>query len=139
MVNPMAWTSRSRRFFPGLARAFTLVELLVVLAIVALLLTLAVPRYFHSVDGSKEAILAENLRIVRETIDKFYGDTGRYPESLEELVERKYLRNPPFDPITENTDTWVLIAPEDRGKGNVYDLKSGAGGQTRNGIPYSSL
>ena len=77
---------------------FTLIELIVVMAIVALLATLALPRYFHSVDHSKETVLRENLRIVRETIDKFYGDTGRYPDSLEELVERKYLRTLPVDP-----------------------------------------
>lgn len=118
---------------------FTLIELLVVLAIVALLLTLAVPRYFQSIDASKETILVENLRTVRETIDKFYGDTGHYPESLEELVERKYLRQLPLDPITESTDTWVIIAPEEMDKGNVYDLKSGATGETRAGKPYSEL
>jgi len=73
-------------------RGFTLIELIVVMAIVSLLLTLALPRYFQSIDTSKETVLKENLRTVRETIDKFYGDTGRYPESLEELVERKYLR-----------------------------------------------
>lgn len=118
---------------------FTLIELLVVLAIVALLLTLAVPRYFQSIDASKETILAENLRTVRETIDKFYGDTGRYPESLEELVEKKYLRQLPQDPLTESTSTWVIIAPEEMDKGNVYDLKSGATGETRDGKPFSEL
>ena len=61
---------------------FTLIELLVVLSIIALLLTLAVPRYFHSIEVSKEAVLRENLHLVRETIDKFYGDKGRYPDSL---------------------------------------------------------
>jgi general secretion pathway protein G len=81
-------------------RGFTLIELLVVLSIIALLLTLAVPRYFHSIDTSKEAVLSENLHIVRETIDKFYGDKGRYPESLEELVSERYLRALPHDPVT---------------------------------------
>lgn len=118
---------------------FTLIELLVVLAIVALLLTLAVPRYFQSIETSKEAILSENLRITRETIDKFYGDTGRYPESLAELVEKKYLRSLPVDPITESTTTWVIVPPEDTDKGNVYDIKSGASGSAKGGKPFAEL
>jgi general secretion pathway protein G len=87
-----------------------------VLSIIALLLTLAVPRYFHSIDTSKEAVLSENLRIVRETIDKFYGDKGRYPESLEELVSERYLRALPHDPVTGSTSTWTIIAPETPGR-----------------------
>lgn len=124
---------------PKRSSAFTLIELLVVLAIVASLLTLAVPRYFQSIDKSKETILAENLRITRETIDKFYGDTGRYPESLEELVEKKYLRALPVDPITENNTAWQIIAPEDSDKGKVFDIKSTAPGKNRDGIPYADL
>lgn len=118
---------------------FTLIELLVVLAIIAVLLTIAVPRYFHSVDRSKDVVLIENLRVVRETIDKFYGDTGRYPESLEELVERKYLRSLPRDPVTDRDDSWVLLPPEGDAKGNVYDVKSGATGQTQDGKAYKDL
>jgi general secretion pathway protein G len=118
---------------------FTLIELLVVLAIVSLLLTLAAPRYFQSLETSKEAILAENLRTVRETIDKFYGDQGHYPESLDELVERHYLRSLPYDPMTESTATWTLVPPTTNAPGKVYDLKSGAEGQTRDGRPYKEL
>lgn len=121
------------------ASAFTLIELLVVLAIVALLLSLAVPRYFQSIDSSRETILLENLRITRETIDKFYGDTGRYPDSLEELVQKKYLRAVPVDPITESTTTWQIIAPENDSKGNVVDIKSGAIGNNRHGQPFAEL
>lgn len=119
--------------------AFTLIELLVVLAIVALLLTLTVPRYFQSIDTSKETILVENLRITRETIDKFYGDTGRYPESLEELVEKKYLRSLPVDPVIDSSTAWQIIAPEDSDKGNVFDIKSTAPGTNRQGIAYADL
>ncbi|MBC3873726.1 type II secretion system protein [Undibacterium flavidum] len=115
---------------------FTLIELLVVLAIIALLATLSVPRYFQNIDTAKETVLADTLRVTRETIDKFYGDTGRYPESLEELVEKKYLRAPPFDPINENSTTWELIAPEGDNKGNVYNIKSTANGNDRHGKPY---
>lgn len=125
--------------YPAYQSAFTLIELLVVLAIVALLLTLAVPRYFQSIDRAKETILVENLRLTRETIDKFFNDKGRYPESLEELVEQKYLRNIPVDPITESTTTWTLIPPEESSKGNIYDLKSGAQGTTADGKAYSEL
>lgn len=126
--------SRSR-----LARAFTLIELIVVLAIVSLLLTIALPRYFQSIDVSKDTVLKENLRIMRETVDKFYGDTGRYPESLEELVERKYLRAIPPDPITEKRDTWTIIPPDGDAKGRVYDIRSSAPGSTVDGKPYSEL
>lgn len=122
-----------------ISHGFTLIELLVVLAIVALLLTLAVPRYFQSIDSSKETILVENLRITRETIDKFYGDTGRYPETLEELVEKRYLRAVPADPITEMNTTWQIVSPPDNSKGNVFDIKSGAIGTNRQGKPYAEL
>ncbi|HEY8102470.1 MAG TPA: type II secretion system protein [Burkholderiaceae bacterium] len=118
---------------------FTLIELLVVLAIVALLLTLAMPRYFQSIDTSKDAILRDNLRITRDTIDKFYGDTGRYPKSLDELVEKKYLRALPLDPITDSTSTWVIVPPDDPDKGSVYSIKSGAPGNTKDGKPYADF
>lgn len=118
---------------------FTLIELLVVLAIIALLLTLAVPRYFQSIDKSKEAVLTENLRAVRETIDKFYGDTGRYPESLQELVDRHYLRSLPIDPVTESNKTWILVPPNNEDKGKIYDIRSGAPGNGQSGKGYSQL
>jgi general secretion pathway protein G len=123
----------------GRYTGFTLIELLVVLGIIALLASLAVPRYFQSIDTAKETILADNLQITRSTIDKFYGDTGRYPESLNELVEKKYLRALPFDPITESTTTWLIEAPENGAKGNVYNIKSNAPGVDRNGKPFSDL
>jgi general secretion pathway protein G len=118
-------------------RAFTLIELLVVLGIVALLLTLAVPRFFPSVDKAKETILAENLRNTRAVIDQFYADTGRYPDSLEQLVEKKYLPAVPFDPVADSDATWVIVPPEDPGKGAVWSIRSGAQGKDRNGKPYS--
>jgi general secretion pathway protein G len=118
------------------SRGFTLIELLVVLAIVALLLTLAMPRFFPSVDSAKETILAENLRTTRAVIDQYYADTGRYPESLEQLVEKKYLPAIPFDPIAGSGDTWTVTAPESPDKGGLRDLHSGAPGTGRNGRPY---
>ncbi|MCU6498903.1 type II secretion system GspH family protein [Rugamonas sp. A1-17] len=118
-------------------KGFTLIELLVVLGIVALMLTLAVPRYFPSIDKSKEVVLADNLRNVRQVLDQYYGDTGRYPDSLEQLVEKKYLRAMPVDPVTESDTTWIIVPPEDAGKGGVYNIKSGAPGNDRSGKPYS--
>jgi general secretion pathway protein G len=118
-------------------KGFTLIELLVVLGIIALLLTLAVPRYFPSVDKTKETILADNLRSTRAIIDQFYGDTGRFPDSLEQLVEKKYLRAVPIDPITEKNDSWTIVPPDDVSKGGVADIKSGAPGNDRSGKPYS--
>jgi general secretion pathway protein G len=116
---------------------FTLIELLVVLAIIALLLTLAVPRYFPTVDHTKEVILSDNLRNLRITIDQYYDDTGRYPDSIDQLVEKKYLRDAPVDPITESTSTWIVVPPEDVTKGGVYNVRSGAPGNDRNGKPYA--
>ena len=116
---------------------FTLIELLVVLAIVALLMTISVPRYFRSVDQSKEAILKENLHVTRAAIDSFYGDNGRYPLSLSELVERGYLRAPPLDPITDSQSTWILVPPAS-GDG-VFDIRSGAAGRARSGLPLGAL
>ena len=84
-----------------MAKGFTLIELLIVLAIIAVMLTISLPSYFHSIDASKEKILAENLHATRDAIDKFYGDVGRYPDSLDELVEKHYLRAAPVDPVTE--------------------------------------
>jgi general secretion pathway protein G len=118
-------------------RGFTLIELVVVLGIVALLLTLAVPRFFPSVDKTKETILAENLRTMRAVIDQFYADTGRYPDSLDQLVEKKYLPRLPFDPVLDSDAGWVVVPPEDPSRGNVYDIRSGAEGKGRNGKPYS--
>jgi len=118
------------------AAGFTLIELLVVLAIVALLLSLAVPRFLPRVDIAKETILANNLRNTREVIEQFHADTGRYPDSLDQLVEKKYLPNLPVDPITESSATWIIVPPEDSSTGAVYSIESGASGKGRGGRPY---
>ena len=116
---------------------FTLIELLVVMAIIALLLTLAVPRYFGSLERSKEAVLREDLYQLRDAIGKYYGDKGKYPESLDALVSEKYIRSLPPDPITESKTTWVIVPPEDPQKGGVYDVKSGAQGKATDGTAYA--
>jgi general secretion pathway protein G len=119
-------------------RGFTLIELLVVLAILGLLLSLAAPKYVRSVDGAKEAVLAENLRITREAIDRFHADRGRYPASLDELVARRYLRALPVDPLVESATAWLLVAsPAAEGAAGIADLKSRAPGVGRNGRPYA--
>ena len=120
-----------------LQSGFTLIELLVVMAVIALLLTIATPRYFGSVDKSKEVVLRQNLTLTREALDKFYGDTGKYPDSLEALVSKKYLRRLPIDPITESNNTWIIVPPEDQDKGGVFDIKSGAPGNAKDGVVYS--
>ena len=124
-----------RRFFRG----FTLIELMVVLSIIALLLTLAIPRYFGSIDKSKEAVLRENLNQMRDAISRYYADKGKYPESLDALAAEKYMRGVPFDPVTESDKTWVIVQPDDPQKGGVYDVKSGASGRTRDGREFSQL
>ncbi|MBA4261262.1 MAG: type II secretion system protein G [Comamonadaceae bacterium] len=118
------------------AWGFTLIELMVVMAIVATLLTIVTPSYFTHLERSREAALRETLAVTRDAIDKFHGDHDRYPGSLQELVDRRYLRSLPLDPITERRDSWVLLAPptdspagEAEGgalSSGVWDLHSGA-------------
>ena len=120
------------------SKGFTLIELLVVLAIIALLLTLAMPRYFSSLDRAKVDALRHDLTTMREAIDKYYGDNGQYPDSLNQLVEKKYLRAIPPDPLTDSPDTWVVEPPKE-GQGAVYDVRSGARGQTTDGKEYGEL
>jgi general secretion pathway protein G len=120
-----------------LRTGFTLIELLVVLAIIALLLTIAVPRYFGSLDRSKEAVLREDLHQMRGAIDKYYGDKGKYPETLDALITEKYLRSLPADPITEKKDSWIVVPPEDPQKGGVFDVKSGAQGRASDGTAFA--
>ena len=121
---------------PRKGPGFTLIELLVVLAVIATLLAIAVPRYFSSLENSREAVLKQDLAVMRETLDKYYGDKGRYPEALEELVAARYLRNVPVDPITESSETWVVVPPDLPEMGGVYDVRSGAEGVARDGSEY---
>lgn len=121
-----------------LRRGFTLIELLVVMAIIALLLSLSVPRYFGHVDKARESVLRQDLAQMRDAIDKHFGDVGLYPASLDELVTKKYLRKVPLDPITERADTWIIVAPEKKNAGIVFDVKSGAVGHARDGTDYAS-
>ncbi|WKB56147.1 type II secretion system protein [Eleftheria terrae] len=129
---------------PSSRRGFTLIELLVVMAIIATLLALVGPKYFSSLKRSQETVLRTNLRITRDAIDKFRGDTGRYPASLQELVDQRYLRELPMDPVTERNDSWVLLGPPGTDSGTMaapavlYDLRSGAAGMAADGTSYGS-
>jgi general secretion pathway protein G len=118
-------------------QGFTLIELLVVMAIIATLMTIAMPRYFESLETSREATLRQSLAVMREALDHYYGDTGRYPESLEQLVEQRYLRSAPMDPITERRDQWQVVAPPEGVAGSVADIKSGSTGRARDGSLYA--
>jgi general secretion pathway protein G len=116
---------------------FTLIELLVVMTIIGILLTIATPRYFHSVDKSRETVLRDDLSIIRKSLDQYYDDNGKYPNSLQDLVTQRYLRRIPPDPITESATTWVVVPPDDPSKGEIYDIKSGTDKRARDGSMYA--
>ena len=118
-------------------RGFTLIELLVVMVVIGVLLSIVSPRYFNSVSKAEEAVLKENLLLMRDALDKYQADNGRYPDSLDELVSKKYLRNIPYDPVAKSNEIWVLVPPEDTAKGSVFDIKSGATGTARDGTQYA--
>jgi general secretion pathway protein G len=131
-------------------RGFTLIELLIVLAIVGTLLAIAVPSYFASLDNARETALKQSLSVMRTAIDHYHGDRGRYPESLRELVEAKYLRSIPADPVTGQPDTWVEESAAEAAqvaqgtqatqasRGGIRDVHSGTAGSGRDGTPYAS-
>jgi len=110
---------------------FTLVELMVVLAVIALLLSVVVPDYMGRMRRAEEAVLQENLTLMRDALDKHYADAGKYPTSLDELVAKRYLRSIPKDPFTHSASTWVAVPPQDSRKGNVWDVRSAAKGYER--------
>jgi general secretion pathway protein G len=117
---------------------FTLIEMLVVMLIISMLLTIAVPRYLKALDRSREAVLRQDLSTLRESIDKYYGDTGKFPVALSVLVEQRYLRALPLDPISKSAESWVAVLEEDNPDDNgVKDVHSGAEGIGQNGIPYA--
>lgn len=115
---------------------FTLIELLVVMAVIATLLSIVAPRYFNSIDRSREAVLRQNLSIMRDAIDKFYSDTGKYPLSLNQLVEERYIRAVPIDPMTESAQTWIEVPPSDPEIEGMYDVRSSSDRQALDGTFY---
>jgi general secretion pathway protein G len=128
---------------------FTLIELLVVLAIVALLLTIVAPRTIDHIDRARETTLKASLKEMRSALDQFEADLGRPPLNLEELVQRRYLRELPLDPLTERRDSWLALSPAEAAPvdaapvgelaaDGVGDVRSGAEGSGRDGTPYRS-
>ena len=117
-------------------RGFTLIELLVVMAIIATLLTIAVPRYFKTLERSRETVLRQDLSVLREAIDKHYGDFGQYPDSLAALVERHYIRTVPVDPITNSSESWTMAVSEDPDHPGIRDVHSGSDDKATDGSSY---
>jgi general secretion pathway protein G len=121
----------------GKHAGFTLVELMVVLAVIALLVSIVAPRAIGGVTRAEEAVLKQDLALMRDALDKHYSDAGRYPGNLQELVTKRYLRSLPNDPLTKSSATWIVVAPSDPEKGAVYDVRSGAPGAGKDGTPYA--
>ncbi len=133
-------------------RGFTLVELLVVVTIVGILAGIAVVNVRHARRKASENVLKANLALMRKAIDDYYADKQKFPASLEDLVEAKYMRKIPPDPITESAETWVEVQEEvldqldqqtdfgaDTAEPGIVDVLSGAEGSTLDGTPYADL
>jgi general secretion pathway protein G len=117
---------------------FTLIELLVVMTIIGVLLTIAVPRYFRTVERSKETVLRRDLATVRESIDHYYGDLGQYPDALPALVDKHYIRSVPVDPFTKSAETWLVVESDDPDHPGVRDIHSGSPESGSDGSPFVS-
>jgi general secretion pathway protein G len=121
------------------AKGFTLIELLVVMAIIGVLLTMVMPRYVGTLERSRETALKQDLAVMREAIANFHHDLNRYPENLDELVQKKYLRSVPVDPVTDRNDTWISVPSADPSDQGMADIGSGAKGETRDGVSFQEL
>ena len=123
-------------------RGFTLVELLVVIAMITILAAMAVVQYRNSVQKTQEATLKTNLFRMRDAIDQYYADKGKYPSSLDALVSEQYLRKIPNDPFTNSADSWQTVPAEPdpanpSAEPGIYDVKSGAQGTSLDGTNFS--
>ncbi len=121
---------------------FTLIELMVVMALITVLAGMAVVLYRNSITTSREAVLKTDLFRMRDAIDQYYADKGKYPADLEALVTDGYMREVPVDPFTDSRETWLTI-PADPDPANpsaeigIYNLKSGAEGTALDGTKYN--
>jgi general secretion pathway protein G len=135
---------RGRGFRRAAPRGFTLIELIVVVAIIGILVTVAMPIYKDSVRKARESVLREDLYLMRDAIDQYFTDKGHWPSDLNALVDDGYLKQIPVDPITGGPDTWVTEEAEmseampDQ-PGGIRDVKSGAVGTAVDGTPYNEL
>lgn len=125
-------------------RGFTLIELLIVVTLIVVLAGIGLSTYSTSVARAKEAVLRENLRLMRDSIDQHYADKAVYPPDLTALVSNGYLRQIPRDPFTESADTWEIVMSEPDPANpsalpGVYDVKSGAPGVSLDGTPYADF
>jgi len=118
-------------------RGFTLIELMIVMSIIGILLTIAQPMYRESTIKAKEAVLMENLFSLRDVIDQYYVDKGKYPDSLEDLSGSGYIRSIPKDPFTTSSETWQLIPPPEGYEGSLYDVHSGSERVALDGTAYN--
>jgi len=122
-------------------RGFTLIELLVVIALIAILAAMAVVQYRNSIQRTQEATLKTDLFRMRDAIDQYYADKGKYPSSLDTLVSDGYLRKIPEDPFTKSSDSWTTVPAEPdpanpSAEPGIYDVKSGAQGQALDGSNF---
>ena len=120
------------------AKGFTLIELLLVLVIIAVIAAIAAPILTGSIDQGKEAALKENLYVMRKAIDDYYADKGHYPAQLQDLVDKRYIRAVPKDPITDSKATWVLEKKSVKDVEGIWNVKSGATGKDREGTLYAN-
>ncbi|MBS0437235.1 MAG: type II secretion system protein [Proteobacteria bacterium] len=116
------------------ARGFTMIELIVVMTLIGLLVSMALPRYLGTLERGREQIIAHDLATMRQAIDRHYGDRGAYPDRLEDLVTRRYLRAIPPNPRTDAAD-WLVIAPPAGARGMVYDVRDPADPEGRGPQP----
>ena len=138
----MARNSRTGEAAAAGQRGFTLIELLVVVAIIGILAGIASVQLRQTPQKAKEAVLKEDLYVLRDVIDQYFADKGKYPESLETLVEEGYIRKLPIDPMTGSDQSWVVEFAESsdedpEGGGGVIDVHSGASGAALDGSSYS--